>query len=178
MSVEFRPLATSEDTESARRLVLEYLGWLNERVGNDYGIEFEVDAMLASDLASDKFRPPWGRFYLACWDGAVAGVGCLKRLAPGVGEIQRMYVLPAFRGKHIGRAIAERLVADARAIGYRSVRLESLEFLHSAHALYRSLGFRPIEPYPGNSMEAYQETGQLARYYAMTLFMELEFEPT
>jgi GNAT superfamily N-acetyltransferase len=103
-------------------------------------------------------------------------VGCLKKLEEGVAEIQRMYVPPAFRGKGIGRAIVNRLIDDASSIGYRRLKLESLEFLEAAHALYRSVGFREIDPYADNSMESYQAEEQLDRYYAITVFMEMELE--
>ena len=172
--VHFQQVESPEQKEQAGTLIREYLEWLNERVRRDYGIEFDVKAMIESDLSDpDKFRPPDGRFYLAQYDNAVAGVGCLKKLAEGVGEIQRMYVLPAFRGKGVGRAIVNRLVDDARLIGYRQLRLESLEFLKEAHALYRSIGFRQIDPYDDNSMEAYQAAAQLDRYYTITVFMEM-----
>lgn len=161
--------------EQARALISEYLNWLNERLGPEYDMQFDVAAMLRSDLTDpDKFRPPHGRFYLARHAGQIAGVGCLKKLSAAVGELQRMYVLPAFRGKGIGRALAHRLIEDARLIGYRKLRLESLEFLEAAHALYRSIGFHEIEPYADNSMESYQPSDQLQRYYSITVFMEMD----
>jgi GNAT superfamily N-acetyltransferase len=173
--IDFQQVESEEQKEQAGALIREYLEWLNERVQRDYGIEFDVHAMLESDLSDpDKFRPPDGRFYLAHYDHAVAGVGCLKKLAEGVGEIQRMYVLPAFRGKGIGRAIVHRLVEDARMIGYRQLKLESLEFLKAAHSLYRSVGFREIDRYDENSMEAYQSAAQLDQYYSITVFMEMD----
>ena len=172
--VHFQQVESNEQKEQAGALIREYLEWLNERVKRDYGIEFDVNAMVESDLSDpDKFRPPDGRFYLVQYDNAILGVGCLKKLAEGVGEIQRMYVLPVFRGKSIGRAIVNRLVDDARMIGYRQLKLESLEFLKAAHSLYRSVGFREIDPYDDNSMEAYQATAQLDQYYSITVFMEM-----
>ena len=97
--IQFQQVESSEQKEQAGALIREYLAWLNERVKHDYGIEFDVNAMIESDLSDlAKFHPPDGRFYLARHANAVAGVGCLKKLADGVGEIQRMYVLPAFRG--------------------------------------------------------------------------------
>ncbi len=172
--VRFQQVENNEQKEQAGALIREYLEWLNERVKHDYGIEFDVNAMVESDLSDpDKFHPPDGRFYLAQYDNAVAGVGCLKKLAEGVGEIQRMYVLPAFRGKGIGRAIVNRLIDDARLIGYRQLKLESLEFLKAAHSLYRSVGFREIDRYDDNSMEAYQAAAQLDQYYSITVFMEM-----
>ena len=62
-----------------------------------------------TDMA--KFDPPYGRFYLAYAGDEVAGVGCLKKLEEAVGEIQRMYVLHQFRGKGVGRAIVDQLIA-------------------------------------------------------------------
>jgi GNAT superfamily N-acetyltransferase len=175
--VQFHQVENAEQREQAAALVREYLEWLNNRIQNDYGIEFDVEAMVRSDLSDpNKFHPPYGRFYLVTYQGQAAGVGCLKKLEEDVGEIQRMYVAPAFRGKGIGRAIAERLIADARSIGYRQLKLESLEFLEAAHSLYRSLGFREIDPYTDNSMESYQAVEQLDRYYAITVFMEMELD--
>ncbi len=174
--VHFQQVESPEQKEQAGAVIREYLEWLNERVKRDHGIEFNVDTMIESDLSDpDKFRPPDGRFYLAQYDNAIAGAGagCLKKLADGVGEIQRMYVLPSFRGKGIGRAIVERLIDDARTIGYRQLKLESLEFLKEAHSLYRSVGFREIDPYDHNSMEAYQAASQLDQYYSITVFMEM-----
>ena len=172
--IHFQQVEGQEQKEQAGALIREYLEWLNERVKRDYGIEFDVNAMVESDLSDpDKFRPPDGRFYLAQYGNAVAGVGCLKKLAEDVGEVQRMYVLPAFREKGIGRAIVNRLIDDARMIGYRRLRLESLEFLKPAHSLYRSVGFREIDRYADNSMETYQAAAQLDQYYSITVFMEM-----
>jgi GNAT superfamily N-acetyltransferase len=163
-----------EQRQQAGALIREYLEWLNERVQCDYGIKFDVETMVASDVsAPDKFHPPDGRFYLAQYGGESVGVGCLKKLENGVGEIQRMYVLPSFRGKGIGRALVNCLVDDARAIGYRRLKLESLEFLEAAHALYRSIGFYEINPYANNSMKSYQDTENLETYYSITVFMEM-----
>jgi len=172
---EFQLVEDERQREQARALIAEYLNWLNERLKRDYGMEFDAAAMMQSDLADPhKFRAPDGRFYLARHAGRIAGVGCLKRLDATVGELQRMYVLPAFRGKGIGRALAQRLIEDARSIGYRKLRLESLEFLDAAHSLYRSLGFHEIASYAGNSMESYQPSEQLDRYYLITVFMEMD----
>ena len=161
--------------EQAGALIREYLAWLNDRVKREYNLVFDIEAMLKSDLTDhDKFEPPDGRFYLVLYDSEAAGVGCLKKLGTGVGEIQRMYVPPRLRSKGIGRAIVERLIADARQIGYRQLRLESLGFLDAAHALYRSVGFRRIDPYADNSMKSYQSSETLDRYYAITVFMEMD----
>lgn len=173
--IEFHQVESDEQMERAAALIREYLEGLNDRLRDDYGIEFDVEAMLRSDLSDgQKFHPPDGRFYLVQCDGQIAGVGCLKRFDEGVGEVQRMYVPAAFRGRGVGRAIANRLIEDARSIGYRQLRLESLEFLDAAHSLYRSLGFHEIDPYAENSMKSYQAPDQLDKYYTITVFMEMD----
>ena len=72
-------------------------------------------------------------------------------------------------------AAVERLLADARSIGYQVVRLESLKFLSAAHALYRSVGFVEIAPYADNSMQAYQPAETMDTYRSSAVFMELRF---
>jgi GNAT superfamily N-acetyltransferase len=174
-SIQFHRVENEEQKAQAAILIREYLNWLNERIQQDYGIEFDVEAMVHSDLSDPhKFHPPYGRFYLALLRGQIAGVGCLKQLEKDIAEIQRMYVPPRFRGKGIGRAIADRLIEDARSMGYRRLKLESLEFLKAAHALYRLVGFHEIDPYDDNSMESYQDAEQLDKYYAITVFMEMD----
>lgn len=177
--IHFHQVQNQSEREQATQLIREYLTWLNEWVQREYDLSFDIEAMVRSDLTDrQKFQPPRGRFYLVRWGEQAAGVGCLKELGEGAGEIQRMYVRPAFRGRGLGRSIAERLIADARTIGYQRLRLESLEFLSAAHALYRSLGFREIAPYAQNSMQGFQPGETLERYYAITVFMEMELQRT
>jgi GNAT superfamily N-acetyltransferase len=172
--VHFEQVTTDEQKALAGSLIREYLNWLNAQLRRDYGMAFDVESMVASDLSdTHKFHPPDGRFYLAWHRTRLAGVGCLKKLAPEVAEVQRMYVLPAVRGHGIGRAIIDRLIADARALGYRTLRLESLTFLTAAHRLYHEVGFHDIAPYAENSMRPYQSAQQLEQYYSMTVFMEM-----
>jgi N-acetylglutamate synthase-like GNAT family acetyltransferase len=129
--------------------------------------------MLESDMNnSAKFSR---RFYLVLFENKMAGVGCLKKIDGATGELQRMYVLPTFRAQWIGRAILQRLISDARSISYSKLKLESLEFLREAHSLYRSVGFKEIEPYPDNSMNSYQSPETIDRYDSITVFMEFSF---
>ena len=164
---------TAEHRAAAADLVREYLEWVAGVARSEYGLSFDIEAMLRSDMDdAAKFFPPTGRFYLVKIGDAYVGVGCLKRLASDMGEIQRMYVRESARGAGAGRLLVERLLADARGLGYRTIRLESLRALTAAHRLYRSVGFVEIEPYADNSMSDYQEDAALATYRKSALFME------
>jgi GNAT superfamily N-acetyltransferase len=159
---------------AARELLEEYLRWIGKVANESYGLVLDIPAMVESDLGDrTKFYPPSGRFYLLGHEGRYAGIGCLKRLVPGVGEIQRMYVRPQARGIGAGRRIVERLIDDARLIGYRPLRLESLRALTAAHALYRAVGFVEIPPYAKNSMEHFHSAADAERYRQSAVFMEL-----
>ena len=168
------PVRGEVHRESARILISEYLHWIHASAQREYKLSFDVDAMVASDMSeTEKFHPPYGRFYIVQEQEAFVAVGCLKRLDEFIGEVQRMYVRPAVRGRGIGRLIVDRLISDARQIGYRKLRLESLKFLATAHALYRSVGFVEIDPYAGNSMEEYQAPDSAAAYQCSVVFMEM-----
>jgi GNAT superfamily N-acetyltransferase len=171
---KLQQVQTNAQRAAAGDLIAEYLHWINTLAQHEYGLQFDIDAMLLSDIQdASKFSPPLGRFYLAQQGDQVGGVGCLKQLQGDIAEMQRMYVRPAFRGQGLGRLIAERLIGDARQIGYKALRLESLRFLTTAHELYRSLGFFEIVPYAENSMQAYQPKETMDAYQTKVVFMEL-----
>src|SRR5262249_20689686 len=94
-----------------------------------------------------EFAPPDGRLLLVSYDGQTAGCGGLKKLAPNIGEIRRVYVRPVFRGKRIGRTLIGNLISLARQIGYTNIRIHTTTFMKEAIALYHALGFKEIEPY-------------------------------
>jgi GNAT superfamily N-acetyltransferase len=174
MAIELVAVDDAATREAARDLIAEYLRWIASFAAANYGLSFDIDAMLTSDIEDRaKFYAPSGRLYVIRYDDANVGVGCLKRLTPSVAEIQRMYVQPHVRGVGAGRLLLQQLLSDARAIGYEAVRLESLKFLSAAHALYKSVGFVEITPYAENSMTKYQPHDTMDTYRSSALFMEL-----
>ncbi len=97
------------------------------------------------------YAPPEGRLLLALVDGKPAGCVGLHKLEDGICEMKRLFAQPAFRGQKLGRALAERVIADARALGYHRMRLDTVAAeMQAAVALYRTLGFREIPPYRPN----------------------------
>lgn len=83
-------------------------------------------------------------------DGAVVGTGAVRRLAPDVAEIKRMWLRPGHRGRGLGRRLLDALIDEARALGAARVRLDSERRLAAAVHLYRARGFREISDYNGN----------------------------
>src|SRR5436305_8277648 len=100
------------------------------------------------------YAPPEGCLLLAMQDGQPAGCVALHKLDGENCEMKRLYVRPQFRGHGLGLALAERVIADARQIGYKYLRLDTVEpVMRAAVAMYRRLGFREIAPYRPNPIE-------------------------
>ena len=144
-SLLVRQAAGAGEIEQARALFLEYVAGLKVDLCFQ-GFDQELAAL------PGKYAPPQGRLLLARVDGEPAGCIALRPIESGIGEVKRLYVRPAFRGRGIAKMLAAELVAAARAIGYASLRLDTLEFMREAAALYRSLGFVEIAPYYDNPL--------------------------
>lgn len=136
-----RPAASPEDWDLARSLFREY--------------EREIDAACCfegfeAELAGiDRLHaPPEGRLLLAFRGGEAAGCGAFRRIEDGVVEGRRLYLRPAFRGVGLGGALVLALLDEARRLGFRAFRLETLPGkMSAALGLYRQLGFVEIPPY-------------------------------
>ena len=134
-----------DDRATVEALFREYIGSLTE------DISFQnVDNELAG-LPGKYARP--GGVVLIAWDRTdAAGAVAYRMVEPGVCEMKRLYVRPAFRGRDIGRELANELIDDAQSRGYRTMLLDTLASMQSARALYRALGFRPVEAYYENPL--------------------------
>jgi putative acetyltransferase len=128
----------------ARELFLEYADSLN------FSLCFQnFDEELAT--LPGHYAPPKGRLLLGEYDGQLAACVALQELDERSCEMKRLYLRPDFRGKGMGRVLAEHLILEARKIGYHSMRLDTVEpVMKDAVALYRRLGFREIPPYREN----------------------------
>ncbi|MCX6601866.1 MAG: GNAT family N-acetyltransferase [bacterium] len=97
------------------------------------------------------YAPPEGRLVIAYLNGEAVGCAALRKLEDGICEMKRLYVRLSSRGNGIGRGLSEQIVSEARLIGYRRMRLDTIESqMQTAVALYRAQGFREIPPYRDN----------------------------
>lgn len=143
--IEIVSAATSDQMESVRTLFREHADGLGSSF-HGQGFEQEL-AALPGDYA-----PPRGRLLLAqeVRTGAVVGCVALRALDAESCEMRRLYLRPTARGQGVGRALAEAVIAEAQAIGYRRMRLDTLASARAAVQLYRALGFVEIAPYYDN----------------------------
>ena len=145
---EFRHARIDKDAWAVRELFRDHLRWVNARLDEEFGLNFDVGTVLEDGMNHlDIYLPPDGRLILVSEESKSAGLGCLKKTRDDIGEIKRMYVRPEFRGRGFGRRLLQTLLSEARDIGYSRVRLDSARFMEAAHSLYRSAGFQEIEPY-------------------------------
>jgi len=147
-----------EYVETARELFKEYEAWLG------INLCFQNFEKELANLPGE-YVPPDGRLLLAFDNNEVAGCIALRRIGDDVCEMKRLFVRSDFRGKGLGRTLVEMIIAEAKEIGYQKIRLDTLPpKMNQAIALYRSLGFREIEPYYPNPVPGAK-------------FMELDLTP-
>ncbi len=137
---------TAEHHECIRKLFLRYA----ESLDFDLGFQQFDDEL---DALPGDYAPPDGCLILAEDDGKWAGCVALRCLEDDICEMKRLYVLPDFQGRGIGRILAQAVIDEARTKGYAKMRLDTVESMHAARALYVSLGFYAIEPYRYNPID-------------------------
>ena len=124
----------------------------------EYANSIEIDLCFQSfdrELAElpGKYAPPDGRLFLATQKLESAGCVALRKIGKNICEMKRLYVRPAFRGRGVGRTLADSVITAARAIGYDLMRLDTLSSMSKAIPLYESLGFQRIPAYYDNPSE-------------------------
>jgi len=146
--LNIRQASVAEDLAAVRDLFLEY--WTAFGFTPCFqGFETEVATLPA------KYALPRGRLLLATIDGQPAGCVALRPFDETRGEMKRMYVRPTFRGKKLGEALLQALVAEARSIGYHEVIADTIpDAMPTALAMYERLGFERIDPYSDETPNA------------------------
>jgi len=145
---------TPAQIEEARRLFREYEAWL------DVDLCFQSFEEELKNLPG-KYAAPTGGLFLASVNEKIAGCVALRKIDDETSEMKRLFVRAEFRGSGLGKDLIERLIEEAKVIGYRKIRLDTLpEKMPQAVNLYEFYGFRQIKPYYENP-------------HGETLFMEL-----
>jgi len=142
----FAQTESAAQIAQARELFLEYAQSLG------FSLCFQNFDKELANLPGD-YSPPDGRLLLAEYDAQLAGCVALRKLEDRICEMKRLYLRPDFRGKRLGRRLADRIIEEARQIGYQRMRLDTVEpAMKDAVAMYRRIGFREIAPYCTNPM--------------------------
>jgi putative acetyltransferase len=152
--VLIRQAESDEDIQLARSLFKEY------EAAIQVNLCFQSFDQELANLPGD-YAPPTGRLLLAYIDEQPVGCIALRKKTESICEMKRLFLRPEARGKHVGRKLVETIIDEARAIGYRQMRLDTmLGRMDTAIAIYRSVGFEEIPPYYDTPVDS-------------TLFMEL-----
>jgi putative acetyltransferase len=145
--LEFVQAESGEQVEVARELFKEYAAALGINLCFQ-NFEQELAGLPGA------YAPPGGRLLLASHEGEVAGCVGLRRIGAETCEMKRLYLRPSFRGCGMGRSLALKIIEEARSLGFRRMCLDTLPSrMGEAIQMYRSLGFREIEPYYHNPVE-------------------------
>ena len=142
-----------EYPDEIRELFTEYTDML---VANDPAFRGYLDIQHYDDEIRDlrmKYGLPDGRLYLLRIDGRPAACIALRKLDDERCEMKRLYVRPAYRGRGIATALLQRVIGEARAIGYRRMLLDTLPFLETAIRMYRKAGFYEIPCYNDSPLD-------------------------
>jgi putative acetyltransferase len=138
------PANTQADIDNSRTLFEEYAASLG------FSLCFQNFDQELKNLPGD-YAPPHGRLLLAADQDQLAGCIALRKLAPGICEMKRLFVRPAYRGSGLGRHLAQSIIDEASKLGYTHMRLDTIPGkMDKAIALYRALGFVEIGPYCDN----------------------------
>jgi GNAT superfamily N-acetyltransferase len=136
---------TTDEIEEVRRLFREYA----ELLGVDLcfqGFEEELAGL------PGKYAPPEGALFIATEGQRTAGCVALKKIGDGVCEMKRLFVRPQFQGQGLGRALAQQIIGEGVNLGYKTMRLDTLDRLKEAMSLYETLGFKRTKPYYPNPL--------------------------
>lgn len=143
-NIEILPVNTPELTEETKRLFREYEKWLNVSLCFQ-GFEEEVNTL------PGKYSPPEGRLYIVKYDGKYSGCIALRKIEDGICEMKRLFLKEELRGKGIGNTLVTKIINDAKAIGYKTMRLDTIkEKMPKAVEIYTKHGFVETEQYYHN----------------------------
>jgi ribosomal protein S18 acetylase RimI-like enzyme len=144
--VDIVQVESTQDLEHIRTLFTEYADSLG------FDLDFQDFQKELAKLPGE-YAPPEGCLLLARDGRQIVGCVALRRIDQETCEMKRLYVRSDFRGKGIGRALSQKIIDEARRIGYKKMRLDTIPTMKRANVLYHSFGFKKIKPYRYNPIE-------------------------
>lgn len=140
------PPDSNESLNAVRHILVHYAGLrrYDEALGN---FQHELN------LLPGNYSPPDGCLLLASWQNIPAGVVAYQTIEEGICEMKRMFVLPEFQGKGIGKKLALHLIGEAKKARFTHMRLDTHPWMTTAQGLYEKLGFVETERYNDNPTE-------------------------
>jgi putative acetyltransferase len=133
------------DLIAVRSLFREYADSL------DFELDFQ-DFREEMETLPGKYAPPLGSILVARENGETVGCVAVRPLGEDICEMKRLYVKPAHRSKRLGRQLALAIIEEAKSLGYKAMRLDTVVAMKEASALYRTLGFQTIDAYCYNPL--------------------------
>lgn len=146
---DIKPARSPADMNVVREMFREYQQWL----GVDLCFQ-DFDTELAE--LPGKYAPPGGEIYIARSGEQVAGIVAVRggpKISAETSEMKRLYVREGWRGRNLGRQLADMSVGFAQKAGYRKMVLDTLPHLMTAKAMYARMGFKEIAPYYENPLQ-------------------------
>ena len=151
---EFVTLDMEIHKDDIIRLNEAHMNWIFNQIKSIFGIDPESRIGSVSEYAEktvDEYiqtSPPNGISYLINIDDNIIGMGTLRILRKGLGEIKRMYIQPDYRGKGLGKALLNKLIDAAKEFELEKIYLETGPFMEAAQHIYKKAGFSDREEYP------------------------------
>lgn len=145
---DIKPTRSPVDMNVVREMFREYQQWL----GVDLCFQ-DFDTELAE--LPGKYAPPGGEIYIARSGEQVAGIVAVRgvpKISAETAEMKRLYVREGWRGRNLGRQLADLAIGFAQKAGYRKMVLDTLPHLMAAKAMYARMGFKEIAPYYENPL--------------------------
>lgn len=165
-----QPITSLAGFAACEPLFDEYMEWLVCRLREDHHIILSAAEV---QVVHADFRAEWpkllgarGRAVVAILGGEPVGVATLKPISAEEVELKRLFVRPHQRGAGVGRGLLSHMIAAARSLDYRTMRLETFAFMTAAVDLYRSVGFVETPAFDGFEGASHGTTG-------VELFMRL-----
>jgi putative acetyltransferase len=144
--ITYRIAGTDADFEQGKRLFEEYVASL----GVDLSFQDFSNELKTID---QQYNQPAGALLLAFKEAVAIGCAGIRKIDHETAELKRMYVQDLYKGKGIGVQLLERSLQIAKELGYKKIRLDTLQHMTKAQALYRSFGFYEIDSYRFNPLE-------------------------